>query len=92
MNLITLGLSRGCTCQLIGNVPYCQCPALNTGARCEPYIGSITATTTAMSGTPCAPNPCMNGGMCTIVNNSHYCQCTSAYTGANCEAVILSSK
>jgi hypothetical protein len=40
----------GGTCQMSGNIPYCQCPVLYTGARCESYIGAITTTTTAIPG------------------------------------------
>jgi hypothetical protein len=32
------------TCQLIGNAPYCSCPALYTGQRCETLIGAVTTT------------------------------------------------
>jgi hypothetical protein len=32
------------TCQMVGNVPQCDCPALYTGQRCETFLGSSTTT------------------------------------------------
>ena len=34
----------GGTCLVSGNVPYCQCPPLYTGLRCETLVSSLTTT------------------------------------------------
>ncbi len=37
------------------------------------------------SPTPCAPNPCQNGGTCTSSGGAATCACPAGYSGAQCE-------
>ncbi|XP_056145972.1 protein HEG isoform X3 [Lampris incognitus] len=42
-------------------------------------------STKALSGNPCAPNPCVNGGMCVSSGGRGFtCQCGKAWTGPTC--------
>jgi hypothetical protein len=39
---------------------------------------------------PCAVNPCLNGGMCTVsqLTNTYICSCNQYYYGVRCERMI----
>jgi len=46
------------TCQMIGNVPQCDCSALYTGQRCETFLGpSPTTTDITMTNLPITTTP-----------------------------------
>lgn len=47
---------------------------------------SSPAPTCVTAPTPCAPNPCVNGGTCTPGDGTAYtCGCIAGYSGSNCE-------
>ncbi|CAF1156729.1 unnamed protein product [Rotaria magnacalcarata] len=78
----------GGTCQMNGSAPYCNCPPTHIGQRCEIFIGGLTTTTTASTGTPpsvsCATNPCLNGGSCYATGSSALCLCKQGWSGQFC--------
>nr|XP_054770576.1 hyalin-like [Lytechinus pictus] len=47
---------------------------------------SCSFTVTVITGSPCNPNPCQNGGLCVPTDlTSYQCICTECFTGTNCE-------
>ncbi|CAF3898924.1 unnamed protein product [Rotaria sp. Silwood2] len=54
----------GGTCEMNINVPYCVCPAMYTGERCEFLVGALTTIMTTVSECPlnCAPGRCIFSG------------------------------
>lgn len=55
-------------------------PACSAGYTCVNLPGSYRCDS------PCASNPCLNGGTCTVGGSGYTCTCTSAFTGARCES------
>lgn len=40
----------------------------------------------SLTGNPCIPNPCNNGGTCLLGEEGNYvCRCPTAFAGASCE-------
>uniref|UniRef100_A0A668AE56 Heart development protein with EGF-like domains 1 n=1 Tax=Myripristis murdjan TaxID=586833 RepID=A0A668AE56_9TELE len=57
-------------------------PAVTT-APTDPFL--YFALFSKNPGNPCAPNPCMNGGMCVSHEGREFtCRCLQAWTGLNC--------
>ncbi|XP_072172386.1 uncharacterized protein [Diadema setosum] len=51
--------------------------------------GSCSFTITVLTDTPCAPNPCLNGGACVVNSLTEYqCVCAECFTGTNCETQL----
>ncbi|XP_030829210.1 mucin-3A isoform X27 [Strongylocentrotus purpuratus] len=50
---------------------------------------SCSFSVTVLTDTPCAPNPCFNGGACVVNSLTEYqCVCTECFTGTNCETQL----
>jgi hypothetical protein len=80
--------SNGGSCYTTGNSFICVCRPQFTGSTCSLQAPVTTPALTTTAGvSPCATNPCLNGGSCFRYGNSFVCVCTTQYVGLTCDTV-----
>uniref|UniRef100_A0A6B2E8N3 Putative cadherin egf lag seven-pass g-type receptor n=1 Tax=Phlebotomus kandelakii TaxID=1109342 RepID=A0A6B2E8N3_9DIPT len=72
---------NGGTCGF--NSTECVCPSGFEGDRCERTVSCNGSNCPEI--TPCAAQPCLNGGSCYVAGSDYYCKCSSGYNGTRCE-------